>query len=77
MIINEISDFCRHYQYLQLEKPSGVEVEISVHKTSEMNLLEGGPTAYDDGIKKCDAFICTKNAVQKDRWIANSLQIYF
>ena len=42
MIINEISDFCRQYQYLQLEKPSGVEVEISVHKTLAMDLLKGG-----------------------------------
>ena len=42
MIINEISDFCRPYQYLQLEKPSGVEVEISVHKTLAMDLLKGG-----------------------------------
>ena len=38
MIINEISDFCRQYQYLQLEKPSGVYV----HKTSAMDLLKGG-----------------------------------
>ena len=42
MIINEISDFCRQYQYLQLEKPSGVEVEISVHKTLAMDLLKRG-----------------------------------
>ena len=44
MIINEISDFCRPYQYLQLEKPSGVEVEISVHKALAIDLLKGGPT---------------------------------
>ena len=42
MIINEISDFCRQYQYLQLEKPSGVEVEIPVHKAVAMDLLKGG-----------------------------------
>ena len=39
-IINEISDFCRQYQYLQLEKPSVVEVKIPVHKTLVMDLLK-------------------------------------
>ena len=42
--MNEISDFCRQYLYHQLEKPSGVEVEIPVHKTLAMDLLKGGPT---------------------------------
>ena len=41
LIINEKTDFCRQYQYLQLEKPSGVEVEIPVHKTLAMDLLKG------------------------------------
>ena len=41
-MINKISDFCRQYQYLQLEKPSGVEVEIPVHKTMARDLLKGG-----------------------------------
>ena len=40
--MNEISDFCRQYQYHQLEKPSGVEVEIPVHKALAMDLLKGG-----------------------------------
>ena len=40
--MNEISDFCRQYQYLQLEKPSGVEVEIPVQKALAMDLLKGG-----------------------------------
>jgi len=44
VIINEISDFCKQYQYLQLETPIGVEVEISFHKTLVMDLLKGGPT---------------------------------
>jgi len=42
--INEISDFCRQYQYLQLEKTSGVEVKIPFLKTLAMDLLKGGPT---------------------------------
>ena len=56
MIINEISDFCRQYQYLQLEKSSGVEVEIPVHKTLAMDLLKGGPTGPplgSDRVKHC------------------------
>ena len=40
--MNEISDFCEQYQYHQLEKPSGVEVEIPVHKALAMDLLKGG-----------------------------------
>jgi len=39
LIIDEIFDCCKQYQYLQLVKPSGVEVEISVHKTLVMDLL--------------------------------------
>ena len=39
--MNEISDFCTQYKYLQLEKPSGVEVEIPIHKTLAMDLLKG------------------------------------
>ena len=52
-MINEISDFSRQYQYLQLEKPSGVEVEIPVHKTMAMDLLKGGPTGllWSDRVK--------------------------
>ena len=46
MMINEISDFCRQYQYLQLEKPSGVEVEIPVHKALAMDLLKEGPLGH-------------------------------
>ena len=42
MIINETSDFCRQYQYLQLKKPSGVEFEIPVHKKLAVDLLKGG-----------------------------------
>ena len=52
LIINEISDFCRQYQYLQLEKPSGVEVEIPVHKALAMDLLKGGPTGPPLGLKR-------------------------
>ena len=40
--MNEISDFSRQYQYHQLKKPSGVEVEIPVHKALAMDLLKGG-----------------------------------
>ena len=47
--MNEISDFCRQYQYHQLEKPSGVEVEIPVHKALAMDLLKGGPTGPPPG----------------------------
>ena len=36
------TDFCRQYQYFQLEKSSGVEVEIPVHKALAMDLLKGG-----------------------------------
>ena len=50
LIINEKTDFCRQYQYLQLEKPSGVEVEIPVHKTLAMDLLKGGPTGPTLGL---------------------------
>ena len=43
LIINEISDFCKQYhKYLQLQKPSGAEVEFSIHKTLAMFLLKGG-----------------------------------
>ena len=42
--MNEISDFFRQYEYLQLKKQSGVEVEIPVHKTSAIDVLKGGPT---------------------------------
>ena len=49
-MINEISDFCRQYQYLQLKKPSGVEVEIPVHKALTMDLLKGGPTGPPLGL---------------------------
>ena len=48
--MNEISDFCRQYQYHQLEKPSGVEVEIPVHKALAMDLLKGGPTGPPLGL---------------------------
>ena len=57
-MINKISDFCRQYQYLQLEKPSGVEVEIPVHKTLAMDFLKGGPTGPplgSDSVKKGSA----------------------
>ena len=50
LIINEKTDFCRQYQYLQLEKPSGVEVEIPVHKALAMDLLKGGPTGPPLGL---------------------------
>ena len=40
LIINEISNFCRQYQYLQLEKPSGVKVEIFINKTIAIDLLK-------------------------------------
>ena len=40
--MNEISDFFRQYEYLQLKKQSGVEVEIPVHKTLAMDLLKAG-----------------------------------
>ena len=35
--------FVDYNQYLKFEKPSGVEVEISVHKTLAMDFLKGGP----------------------------------
>ena len=61
--MNEISDFCKQYQYLQFEKPSGVEVEISVNKTLAMDLLKGGPTGLPPGSDKvnmeiCEVFFC-------------------
>ena len=56
MIVNETSDFCKQYQYLQLEKPSGVEVEIPVHKTMPTDLLKGGsyrtPPPGSDRVKR-------------------------
>ena len=49
LIVNEISNFCKQYQYLQLEKPLSVEIEIPVHKTMAMDLLKGGPTGPPPG----------------------------
>ena len=46
MIINEKIDFCRQYQNLQLEKPSGVEVEIPVHKAMAMGLIGLNPSTH-------------------------------
>ena len=37
-----VPDFFRQHQYLQLDKPSGVEVEIPIRKTLAMDLLKGG-----------------------------------
>ena len=65
MIINEISDFCRQYQYLQLEKPSGVEVEISVHKTLAMDFLKGGPL-QDPPPLGSDRVKCTDGAISAE-----------
>ena len=38
--MNEISDFCRQYQYHRLKKPSGVEVEIPVHEALAMDEIQ-------------------------------------
>ena len=51
LMMNEISDFCRQYQYLQLQKTSGVEVEIPVHKTLAMDLLKGWSYRTPLGLK--------------------------
>ena len=34
-------DFSRQFKYLQLGKPLGVEIDISIHKTLAMDLLKG------------------------------------
>ena len=47
LIKNELSYFCGQYQYLHCGKLSGVEVEISVHKASAMDLLNGGGVLQD------------------------------
>ena len=55
LIINEKTDFFRQYQYLQLEKPSGVEVEIPVHKACAMDLLKGGSYRTPPGSDRVNA----------------------
>ena len=58
--MNEISDFCRQYQYHQLEKPSGVEVEIPVHKALAMDLLKGGSYRTPPGSDRVKDLITKK-----------------
>ena len=54
--MNKKTDFCRQYQYLQLEKPSGDEVEIPVQKTMGMDLLKGGSYRTPPGSDRVKTF---------------------
>ena len=66
MIMNEISECCRQYQYLQLENPSSVEDEIPIHKTLAMDLLErGGPTGPpgSDRVKSAAMLFFKQNSI--------------
>ena len=40
-MIKKFFDFSRQCKYLKLEKPSGIEIEMPIHKRSTINWLEG------------------------------------
>ena len=41
MILNKLFDYNSQCQYLQLEKPSGFEIELPIQKTLAISLLKG------------------------------------
>ena len=41
LVMKNFFDFSRQCKYLKLEKPSGIEIEMPIHKRLAIILLEG------------------------------------
>ena len=41
LVMKNFFDFSRQCKYLKLEKLSGIEIEMPIHKTLTVNLLKG------------------------------------